>query len=533
MRSKVLDYAAYVRGLRAFLRAPVPSGAELERRLRTRHEGREERFLAVLEHGVYLSPRSPYRALLRHHGVELGDVQNLVAADGIEAAMARLYDDGFHVTLEEFKGRAPIERAGFSLDVRAEDFDNPLAARSYRALTGGPSRTGIASAWAFDQLRHELAYQWLFLRTFDALDRPLAVWRTVPPGRAALNNVFRSLKVGRVAERWFSQNPVRPGPGTLQNWTVLRTTLLLARAHGTPLPEPEHVPVEAAKRVAAWLAEKTAAGTPAILDTVSSSGVRACLAAEEHGLDVSGTLLRAGSEPLTRAKAQVAARVGMRAVCHYAFGEQGRIGTACAAPDARDDVHLHDDTVALVVRDQDVIGHAVPGLFFTTLLPSPPKLMLNTEIGDTAEIDDSDCGCPVGGFGLRRRLRNIHSYTKLTSGGTTFYGTEAVELLEEVLPRRFGGAPADYQLVEHETNHVVRVALLVSPRVGAVDEGELVRSVLDYLAKGPPFRAMMADSWRQGKTLHVVRREPFVTETAAKVLPLHVLERGREPASFD
>jgi len=35
---------------------------------------------------------------------------------------------------------------------------------------------------------------------------------------------------------------------------------------------------------------------------------------------------------------------------------------------------------------------------------------------------------------------------------------------------------------------------------------------------------MMADLWREGRTLRVVRGEPFVTG-AAKILPLHILKK--------
>jgi hypothetical protein len=35
---------------------------------------------------------------------------------------------------------------------------------------------------------------------------------------------------------------------------------------------------------------------------------------------------------------------------------------------------------------------------------------------------------------------------------------------------------------------------------------------------------MMADLWRDGQTLRVVRREPFITG-AAKILPIHILKK--------
>ena len=65
----------------------------------------------------------------------------------------------------------------------------------------------------------------------------------------------------------------------------------------------------------------------------------------------------------------------------------------------------------------------------------------------------------------------------------SYLGGELIALLEEALPARFGGSPSDYQLVEDEVGGLARVELLVSPRVGEVNEPELVAYVLDALAR--------------------------------------------------
>jgi len=106
----------------------------------------------------------------------------------------------------------------------------------------------------------------------------------------------------------------------------------------------------------------------------------------------------------------------------------------------------------------------------------------------------------------------------------TFLGSELISLVEDILPSRFGGDPTDYQLVEEEEGGLPKVSIAVSPRVGDIDERQVILTVLDRIRSYPGCKSMMADLWRDGQTLRVVRREPFVTG-AAKILPLHILRK--------
>ncbi|MBI3975089.1 MAG: hypothetical protein HY334_01740 [Armatimonadetes bacterium] len=62
------------------------------------------------------------------------------------------------------------------------------------------------------------------------------------------------------------------------------------------------------------------------------------------------------------------------------------------------------------------------------------------------------------------------------------------------------------------------MSVIVSPAVATVDDAEVVSIVLDFLASRPGAQRM-AERWRAGQTLRVVRREPYRTGTA-KILPL-------------
>ena len=516
-------YGRLVWELRRFLRHAI-SLEEAQTIVRRSMAARETNFLRVLEGGIFGNPRSPYRALLRRAGFEFGDVASLVREEGVEGALERLYDEGVYVTLEEFKGRRPIQRLGLHLPVRAKDFDNSLLAAHYETHTGGSRGVGTRLLIDLDLLTHEAASHSLFLTAFDLWDRPMGLWRPAPPGGAGMKKVLHHTKLGQPTERWFTQNKAMWRPNTLKCILFTGYTVYSSRLWGRPLPVPEHVPLAQASKVARWLAIKTKEGTPAHLDTNASCGVRVCLAAKEQGLDIAGTFFRFGGEPYTPAKAQVVAETGSHAVCHYSMGEIGHIGVACADPAVLDDVHLLRDKLAVIQRKKSVgaSGRRVDAFIYTTLLPLCPKIMLNVESGDYGVLTERSCDCPLEAAGFHQHLHTIRSYEKLSSEGMTFMGDELIKVVEEVLPAEFGGHPTDYQFVEEEESGLTKVGIYVSLRVGKVDESELITTVLRVL--GTKNNKMMANIWQDGETLRVVHREPYATG-AAKILPLHILQK--------
>ena len=276
--------------------------------------------------------------------------------------------------------------------------------------------------------------------------------------------------------------------------------------------------------MAGWLGEKRAAGTPAILVTTVSAGVRTCSAALDNGIDIAETLFVLVGEPYTAAKAAVVAKTGSTAACHYAMTEAGLIGLACQAGETPDDVHLVSDKIATIQRAGSAgdNGVSLPALFHTTLLPATPKVMLNVESGDYGIRAARACGCGVLPPGFDDHLHTIRSYEKLTSEAMHFLGTDVLGLVEDVLPARFGGYPTDYQLVEDERDGLPRVTLLVRPTVGELDEDQIVRATLQYLRSRGQGQRLMTDVWAQGQTLRVERGDPYVTP-GGKILPLRTL----------
>jgi hypothetical protein len=256
--------------------------------------------------------------------------------------------------------------------------------------------------------------------------------------------------------------------------------------------------------------------------------VRVCLAAESSGIDISGTLFNVGGEPFTPGKATVLADAGALVAPLYGATELGIAGVGCGVPATIDDLHLATDRlfVSSHMRAVDDSGATIPVLVYTTLSTNCRKLMINAEIGDYGHLEERDCGCPLGAAGLNTHLTGLHGYDKLTSDGVTFLGNQLYTLLEEILPSRFGGTPIDYQLAEEEDEHgIAQVSIVVAPRVGHLDEVEIVEFTLNWLRtayyqrqRGP----LMAETWRNGNTLRVIRREPH-SPGGRKVLPLHIV----------
>ena len=518
----VATFGRYVAGLRGFLRAPLDLDAA-RRQIEHAIETRPEQLISIVRRAVYDRPKSPYLRLLEHAGVERGDFEALVRDHGVEGALARLYEAGVYVTVDEVKGKRPITRGSLVVEVTSRDFDNPLLVKHYEATTGGSGGAARSLVGNFDTLA-DTANIWVpYDVAFPLRERTRAVWFPMPPSLGGMMSALIIAKLGLRLDRWFSQTRVDFSPNSARAVGVVGAAWSASRVWGERLPFPEYTPPEEAVRVARWCAEQRDAGAAPFLVATPSSCVRVCAAAAEHELDISGTLFSVGGEPYTEAKAEAIRSAGCTAISSYGMSELGALGVPCAQPEAWDEVHVTADRVAILERSRELSHEAsVDALFFTGLNPTSPKLMLNAESGDYGVLSDRDCGCPLQTFGYPLHLHTIRSYEKLTSEGMTFVGPDLIRLVEDHLPSRFGGGPANYQLVEEERDGATKVRILVSPKLGPLDDGDVAAEALRFLgSRGRP-EAMMADVWRGAGTIEVVRRDPHVT-AASKVMPLHVV----------
>jgi len=513
--------ARLVGGLPRFLRQPPPvvahSRAAVEASLRNR--GRV--FLEMLRRAVFEHAASPYAPLLRQAAVTRETCVQLVRDHGVDGTLARLYDAGVHVTLDEFKGRRPIQRGALTVDTRGRAFDNPLLTRHFEGRTSGSRSAGSRFILDLDLVAHDAHYDVLFFDMFGLAARPGGLWHPAPPGAAGLKWAMRIARFGYPLERWFSQTPVA-WRHDAKNAALTHAVSRVSHWAGRPIPHPEFVALRDAGVVAEWLADCRSRGTPAWLSTTASSAVRLCVTARDRGLDISGTFFRTSGEPLSPAKARIVADANCTGRCHYAMAEIGRLGVACGQPSTYDDVHVVADKVAFAQREISLAGGArVGALFLTTLHWTVPKLMLNVELGDYATLQPRSCGCIWDTIGFGEQLHTIRSYEKLTSEGMHFIGADLIQLVDDILPSRFGGDATDYQFVEEERDGLPIVSLFVSDRVGAVNAADVAAAVLEALAARDSGNRMMAGLWRDGGTLRVVRREPYAT-SGGKILALHI-----------
>lgn len=509
--------------LPSFLRRPWSvTGARAA--LRTRLERRETDFLDLVRWAIYGNTASPYRTLLRWAGCEYGDLLGLVARDGIEGALTALARAGVCLTVDEFKGRAPVVRGSTTLSVDPGLLLNP-SVRAYALAQSSGSR-GDRTVVPVDLrfVRDLGANICLTTAARGGLRWRHATWTI--PGSAAMAAALSYSVFGSHWVRWFSQ--VAPNARALHpryRWSarIMRWGGLLA---GVSLPLPRHVPLDDPRPIVDWLAATLGAGETPHLLTFPSSAIRVCAAARDAGRSLRGVQFMLGGEPITPARLEVITRAGATSTTGYGTAETGPcgIGDGCLARDAPDEVHVFHDLHALIQPEPAMSAPLLPPntLLASSVRATAPVVLLNVSLGDQATLTRRACGCPLEALGWTTHLVGIRSREKLTSAGMSFLDGDVVRVLEEVLPARFGGVPTDYQLVEEEGREGrPRLRLLVHPSLGPLDTSALVETFLEGIGGGVGVERLMGLVWRGAGLVEVDRRPPRATATG-KILHVHV-----------
>jgi hypothetical protein len=493
--------------------------AVLAERLRTR----ERNLLHAIEHGVFGNPRSPYRALFEVAGCTLGDVQSLVAREGVEGALRRLRDGGIYLSFEEFKGRQPIVRGGRTIAALPEDFDNPSFGSYFHITTGGSTGGSRRVLMDLEYFTARIPMNIIAERCIGTAGLPAINWFDIPPGHG-LGSVLQSVPANRVPERWYT--PIRGGrDGTSIRFRLAtNATLAVARMAGYRLPWPRYLPLDRADVLVHWLRDTLRTRGPCVVRGQVSRVLRIAVAARDLGVDLTGAILVGGGEPPTAAKVAVIKSSGATFRSSYFFVEAGPVGYSCTTSSDPNDQHFFKDHLAMIQAPRQVPGFdlSVGAFYYTTLLPTSPKLLLNVESDDYGVLERRSCGCPWEALGLTDHISEIRSFKKLSGEGVTLIGSDMERVLEEVLPSRFGGSPLDYQLVEEEDDKgFTRLTLLVSPTVALTDERAAIEAVLDALktcgAAGDLSRAL----FRQADIFRVRRETPRLT-IHGKFMPLQL-----------
>jgi hypothetical protein len=527
-------YIRFLLGLGKFLKGRVePSEAiELAKKImKERVERREGNFLNLMKKGAFEYEKSPYHMLLGPKKIQYADLKGWVERDGLESALDQLQQEGVYFTVEEYKGIKDVSRNGRTFRLAEKAFDNPFLSVAYEVRSGATRSAGTRIRIDFDYLVQRSHYDAFILHQHGVLNSPIANWFPIFPGAPGINSSLRFSRIGNPPRKWFTQvdrNNLKV------NWEKRLGTnyiIYMSRLLGVPLAKPEFVDLNNAYEVARWASSVLGEYPNCMVYTFASSAVRVCMAAKEHGLNIAGTRFLVTGEPLTPQKRKEIEAGGGTAVPIYGISEAGVIAAGCSHryPES-DHCHTYKDTIAITNYRRHV-PHCdidVDSLLFTSILYESPKILLNVEMGDYGTLEKTVCSCGFGDLGFDHHLSNIRSFEKLTGEGVTFVNTDFIRIIEEVLPKRFGGESTDYQLIEVEgSNSLTHLDLLVSPRIGKIDEAAVAATFVQMLKSAEDSPESWSQSgtemWSQANTVRVKREYPIPTRRA-KILPFHIMK---------
>jgi hypothetical protein len=454
-------------------------------------------------------------------GCTSADLRELVARDGVEGALQHLRRAGVYVRFEEFKGLEPIVRGSVTIEATPADFDNPTSGRYYTATTGGSTGPGRRILLDLEHFETSLPGRILIRHMQGVTGVPAANWSDIPPG-GGLKAALLQAAAGEPAMAWYTARFKGPDGAPLRFRLATYAALSVARLSGASVAWPHYLPFDQAIVLARWAQEQVRRVGACTIHGSVSRILRIAIAANEAGIDLTGTVLRGSGEPSTVAKVAEIERSGATFRSGYSFSEVGPVGSSCLNNDGPNDQHFMQDHLAMVQASRPVPGFPleVPAFCFTTLLSTAPKLLLNVESDDYGEVDQRPCGCRWEAMGFTTHIRDIRSFRKLTGEGMTLVGSDMERILDEHLPARFGGSALDYQFAEEEDERgFTRLTLRVSPSVKIEDEAVAVEFVLQALEAVSAGGSLTQSIWRQAGTLRIRREAPTITGRG-KLMPL-------------
>jgi hypothetical protein len=496
MRSSRKAFLRFVLRLRQFLDSPI-TFEQARSVLTLAQEQRTENFLQMLRRCVYANPASPYLPLLRKADCVFEDAAAAARRDGLEKLLAQLKTSGVWVGFDEFKAAQ-------------SDFNNYSLSSGCEVSTGGTSGRAARTHLDLDHLAFRACYDRLFFQMLDLDDVPLALWYPKLPAVTGVANSLRYAKLGKSPDRWFSLLPTHQLKSGRELSMATSLIVWISRFSLNPLPKPERLEMENVNGALDWILQNRRGTGRCVFQSYVSQAVRIAQAAQTRGEDLAGVLFIVGSEPLTDSKKREIQSAGARVYARYHATEIGTIGIECGCTYGSGDYHLATPSVAVISDDNT--------LHFTSLLSTAPKILINVQLGDAGIIEERQCGCLIGELGLSTHLSQISGIQKATGEGMTVSHRELARVIEEVLVPKYGGTSLDYQWVEREdARSLTRLCLRISPDRGAINETELIESVLVRLRRGDAGLPLAAELWRRADTIQVINERPQPT-TMGKIM---------------
>src|SRR5579863_8636241 len=246
-------YLRFVNGLRKFSRARLKSEDAISfarEHIKKRLANREHNLLNLVHKGIFQNHNSPYLKLLQPKKIGFDDLKAWVLKDGIESTLHLLESEGIYFTVDEFKGKKPVERKGVKFSCSEGMFDNPFLSYVYEVRSGATRSVGTRVRIDFDYLHERSLYDALLLDVHGCLTAPIANWFPVFPGAPGINSSLRFAHIGNPARRWFSQVDENKLDVTWERKFGIKLIYLLSKLYGSPLAEAEYVGLNDAGKVA-------------------------------------------------------------------------------------------------------------------------------------------------------------------------------------------------------------------------------------------------------------------------------------------
>jgi hypothetical protein len=345
------------------------------------------------------------------------------------------------------------------------------------------------------------------------------------PESPGFGGSLRGARQGRLPERWFAPVLDPPRPPELRFRLAHHYVMTVARLCGVRMPRPEPIRMDEVATIARWARDAAARAGASIVDCTPSMALRIVEAADQEKIDLAGVVFRTNGEAMTAAKRGHIERSGARVIIDYQISGLSGVGYGCLEPADANDQHVLIHHLAVIQSRREVGATAVEALLYTSLLPHAPRVSLNVESDDYGVLEDRRCGCPLEALGLYTHVRGVRSFRKLTAEGVTLVGSDMEHVLESVLPARYGGSALDYQLAEEEDERgFTRIVVRVAPSIELRDEAELIRTVLEGLARTSISADLAGRLWNQAGAIQV-RREAPVVGGGGKLMPLHLTPR--------
>ena len=517
-RNRFLTYSRFIGQLPRYLKNPV-SLDQAKKEIKNRLNSRNENFLRLAKHAIYENSNSPYNYLLNMAGCEYGDLVNGVEKNGLEQMLQQLLEAGVWLSLDEFKGRNPIQRGNSIFQANPNNFDNPYLTKSVGVSTGGTSGRSVKMRFDLDFMAARTCYDSVMLDMLDLENVPIALWYPVLPASTGIANTLRYAKAGYIPDRWFNMLVDSHFHLSLETRLATNMIIRLSKWIGHPLPHPEPLALDQIDRIAhqliVWLKKR---GRCAFQSYVSQA-VQVARASWERYPDLSGLVTIVGSEPLTATKRREIEKTGAKVYHRYMATEVGTIAMGCGNPSDSDEAHLMSDMIALI-QPKDIRSKETGPLFFSSLHPVMPKILINVQLGDEARVYHRPCGCGFEKLGFHTHLSMVRSYERLTSQGMSVPCLTLERAVDNLLTVKYGGTSLDYQWLEVEDKRGESgLKLRISPNLGFLDEEQVIRDVLNELQKGGEGERVMSEIWRQSGAIFVIREFPKPTKRG-KLVPV-------------